>query len=266
MTWTTKPPFGTRLDMNNQLNIGLNGLWIFNEESGDKVYDLSGYTNTGILTNMAFPPTTTSGWNPPNGIKFDGIDDFIKISTLQNILNNNLEGTISARINISSSKDHAIFAYTNILDGNTNMDFFINTENRLVFVFRNDTSTSGAEFYTISTNAILSLYTDYMVTVVSNGTYTKLYINGVEQTTTISGINNGKWFGNMNPTTYSTFIGKFERLSGSIQFLKGSINEVRIWNRGLFTNELETLNTTPYGMFIEEEPICDFPICDFTLS
>ena len=56
--WIQKPPLGIQIDWSNPITKGLVGCWLFNEGSGDKVYDLSGNGNTGTLTGMAFPSTT----------------------------------------------------------------------------------------------------------------------------------------------------------------------------------------------------------------
>ena len=42
-----KPLLGTPLDLNNPINRGLVGFWLFNEAGGMKAYDLSGKGNHG---------------------------------------------------------------------------------------------------------------------------------------------------------------------------------------------------------------------------
>ena len=77
-----KPPLGVSLDLSNPINRGLVGFWLFNEAGGIKAYDLSGNNYHGTLTNIANPPTATSGWNPGRtgiGLRFDGTDDYVDI-------------------------------------------------------------------------------------------------------------------------------------------------------------------------------------------
>ena len=77
-----KPPLGVSLDLSNPINRDLVGFWLFNEAGGIKAYDLSGNNYHGTLTNIANPPTATSGWNPGKtgiGLRFDGTDDYVDI-------------------------------------------------------------------------------------------------------------------------------------------------------------------------------------------
>jgi hypothetical protein len=53
-------PFGYCLK--EQYRQGLVGHWKMNVNSGIVLPDLSGNGNHGTLTNMANPPTATSGW------------------------------------------------------------------------------------------------------------------------------------------------------------------------------------------------------------
>ena len=75
-----KPPLGYPLDKQNPLAQGLVGCWLFNEAGGGIANDISGYGNHGTLTGMANPPTATSGW-VGNGLRFDGLNDFVNVST-----------------------------------------------------------------------------------------------------------------------------------------------------------------------------------------
>jgi hypothetical protein len=69
-----KPPYGVVLRRGHPLARGLAGAWVFNEGTGDKVWDLSGSDYIGTLTNM----TSSSDWvSGPHGhaLDFDGTDD-----------------------------------------------------------------------------------------------------------------------------------------------------------------------------------------------
>lgn len=80
-----KPFRGARLNRTHPLARGLVGCWIFNEGSGDKVYDLSGYGNHGTLTNMD-PPTDWVGGKHGWALDFDGSNDDVQIP-YSNVLN-----------------------------------------------------------------------------------------------------------------------------------------------------------------------------------
>jgi hypothetical protein len=75
----TKPPLGSQVNRGHSLSKGLVGCWLFNEGSGDKVYDLSGdqYT-TGTLLSMT-PPTDWKGGEDGYALDFDGVNDYVRI-------------------------------------------------------------------------------------------------------------------------------------------------------------------------------------------
>ena len=50
MSSSIKPVLGSQLNLGHPLSTGLVGLWLFNEGSGNKVFDLSGNGNTGTYT------------------------------------------------------------------------------------------------------------------------------------------------------------------------------------------------------------------------
>lgn len=80
--WINKPPLGTPLIPGHPHRDGLIGWWPMLEGAGGTVYDYSGKGNHGTLTNMASPPTSTSGWGAGKfGVapSYDALDDYITI-------------------------------------------------------------------------------------------------------------------------------------------------------------------------------------------
>lgn len=62
-----KPPIGAKLNYGHPLAKGLVGCWLFNEGSGDKVFDYSGNNIHGSVSN-GIAQTTTNGWiDGPDG-------------------------------------------------------------------------------------------------------------------------------------------------------------------------------------------------------
>lgn len=73
-----KPPLGAQLRRDHPLAAGLVGAWLFNEGSGNRVFDYSGNGNHGTLTNM--DPATD--WVPgPSGmaVDTDGVNDYVAV-------------------------------------------------------------------------------------------------------------------------------------------------------------------------------------------
>jgi len=76
-----KPPIGAKLNYGHPLAKGLIGCWLFNEMSGNKVFDYSGQSKHGTITNSPVQ-TAVSGWSagPHGGERaFDGSDDYVDI-------------------------------------------------------------------------------------------------------------------------------------------------------------------------------------------
>lgn len=237
MAWTTKPPLGIPLDWSNTLNSGLTAFWLFNENSGDKVYDLSGNSNTGTFNNIAFPSTPTSGWNPGilgPAVNFDGIDDYISVPS--NPVFNSATGTIAARVKTTTIGTAEYFCL-----------IFPDTNN-FIWLFRDNLNKLSlyvvvGGVYVIDMQAVAAMNTTewYHVAVVQNGTAAKLYINGVIQN--LAGTNVGNWSSGFS--AWPVFI---SAVGGG---LEGVVDEVRIWNRVLSDTEILSLYTSPYDMFLE---------------
>ena len=69
-----KPTRGICLNRSHPLSRGLVGLWLFNEGSGNKVFDLSGNGNTGTLQGTT--PSWTSG-KYGSAVLLPGTDEYI---------------------------------------------------------------------------------------------------------------------------------------------------------------------------------------------
>lgn len=85
-----KPPIGSKLNYGHPLTRGLIGCWLFNEGSGDKVFDCSKLSNHGTINGVA-AQSSISGWDGgPDGpvILFDGSNDYIRMELNKTIMGN----------------------------------------------------------------------------------------------------------------------------------------------------------------------------------
>jgi len=241
MVWLTKPPLGTQLDWTHPLNTGLAGFWVFNEGMGNIVNDLSGNNNTGTLTNMAFPSTTTSGWNPgPLGdvITFDGINDFIDVGSGPS-LNNPGNVTVGMKINIA-----ALAATQGLLSsGRANSK----DEQYGIWVISGQVryySGNGTLSNGIQMSPPPSTGKWEHILFVRNGIEVQWYLNGAINLSTnltyipINTLANSILIGCMTPVPNFPF--------------NGAIDEIRIWNRALTIDEVQAVYNYPYEMFLEE--------------
>jgi len=62
-----KPMAGCQIDRTHPINKGLVGYWMFNEKSGTRLTDYSGYGNHGTLTNFALNGATSNWVGSPTG-------------------------------------------------------------------------------------------------------------------------------------------------------------------------------------------------------
>lgn len=227
-----KPVRGTLLDPTHRLSKGLVGMWLFNEGTGKKAFDLSGHGNHGTLTSMAFPPTATSGWGVGkfgNAIGFDGTDDSVDggngvslnitdVITLNAwIYTDGIGDTTTPRI---LAKDGSYYIYhqspawdlaTVIIDG-------VNKE----------------VYYSSSFNAW------HLLSITYDGTTLKMYIDGVlvddMAASGAIGID----------TTQHVIIGNVDDFNKPFY---GTIDSVSIYNRALTAQEVQQLYYDPFCMF-----------------
>lgn len=238
MTWLSKPPLGTQLDWSHPLNKSLGGFWLFNEGSGDKVFDISGNNNTGTLTTMSFPPTTTSGWNPGrtgHTIKFDGVSDYVTASAYNlDITTDNL--TMSAWVNTSRSNVYQLI----VAKGNSisrQYSMYLGSSGTLyMYVTINGVIDAGV---TLSTTAQWATNKWTHIVLTYDHSNIKIFINGVQSYS-------GAYSANINSGSTPIRIGNDD----NYPFL-GYIDDVRIWYRALSSSEIQTLYTNPYGMFLD---------------
>jgi len=201
------------------MDAGLVGHWKFNEKFGIIANDSSRYRNTGTLTGATHLPVWAE-----KGIKFDGVDDYVDAGNNAS-LDITSAVTIGAWINPTvsgSSVYRAILAKRSLTS--TNYELYLKNDagvnqGRLSWY-------SGLEVPS-SFIPVTGSWTHVVATVSGNNLI--IYANGVSVlNTTIAEI---------LTNTGILAIGQ----TGSIAFehFKGSIDEVRIYNRALSTSEIK---------------------------
>jgi hypothetical protein len=212
-----------------RLDSGLAGYWKLDDASGTTATDSSVNANNGTLTNG---PTWGTG-HIGGDVVFDGVDDYVDAGAFTDLTGN---FTVSTWMYITGttgvvqdlvSKFGGTAATTNFLmevnSGGTSVSFFVG-----------DGNPGNAA------SATVSLGQWYFVTGIWDGTNTKIYLNGsfIANATTP-----------LTPDVSGThlFIGS---RSSSFRFTKGSIDEVRVYNRALSADEVSQLYrlTTPTGV------------------
>ena len=184
----------------------------------------------------------------PAVAQFDGVDDYMNIDGSE-VYGNNNDFTFYMLVNCDAQDDKRFYAEGNSSDS-TNPVFLLGTETGgshdgvRIFVRNQSNSVLISDE---CTNIVMCDGTSKSVVYVDNSTYYSVYIDGVKDTS-CEGIYT-KNIGNFDRTT----IGAIGRTVYS-SFFKGSISEVRIYNRSLSDSEILALNNSDKYMtrFIDD--------------
>lgn len=229
-----KPLLGSRIDPEHPLSKGLVLCLLFNEGSGNRVYDISGNRNDGVFGNdPEWAPGRTGA-----AIDFDGGNDYIGIVNL--IRPPHI--TISARIKSNSVivEDAQIASADDVGTGNTerSWQFRLNKTTGyarfIVFVGSSNYQVTGSDNLSGNWHHVVGVY---------DGNEAILYGDGslVNSNNSMSGDlkgGEGIAIGSLSD----------ERLQN---YFNGLIDDVRIWNRALSTQEVQDLYINPYGFIYQ---------------
>lgn len=210
----------------SSLQKGLVGYWRMDEASGTSAQDSSGNNNIGTLTNG---PTWGNGkYN--NAVVLDGSNDYISISSTSSF--NTAQFTLSQWWYATGATCGATWSgpFNNRVASQNGFQFVNDTNSTTVFtphlVIWNGTSETAQYKSTTTYNCPFTGWKHFVWVYSGSGT-PKLYVDNIEQTVTTSAI-----------TTYNNpgiFIGR------GYSYVLGSIDETRLYNRPLNTDEISVL-------------------------
>ena len=248
--WTQKPQLGVRINPAHSLAKGLVGCWLFNEGSGNKVYDLSGNGNHGTLVGMAFPPTIPSGWHPGRdgtALALDGTNDYVNAGN-------------SSSLDIAGDLTISFWAKPDSLGtaGNSALSvFFYKGSWRAggYYIQRNlqnlgrqgslglTTNQVGAHQFTESANGVLVVGEWHHYIVIKRETTCRIYKDGIEvaYTAQAAHLDSAPSSSNFQISRYADEAGDY--------FFDGHIDHASVYNRALTPQEILELYENPYGMF-----------------
>jgi hypothetical protein len=175
-------------------------------QTGTSWYDLSGYGNTGTLTNG---PT----WNSNGWFDFDGVDDYIDCGSGMSATG---KVTVSALVNLDTFSNPG--GSSHIVDSNSNSWHLAVLTNGVPYFW------NGTTYHTTGTP--LSTGRWYMLTGVQ-GTTLDIYVNGEL---------NNSLNSNLNIATDNVWIGAWALGS---RFLNGQVSNTQIYPRALSQTEIK---------------------------
>ncbi len=200
---------------------GLVGYWTFDgrDMTGGVARDRSGNGNSGNLINIASSTFYTLG-KIGQGFNFDGVDDYVNVNSSASL---SPSATISMSAWIKPIQQSSV-TYMSIIEKNLSYNMYIRQDGIVLFYLtgvNNWVTTSGAvNLFDGNWHHIVTTY---------NGTTQSLYIDNVLiSSTNVSG----------SITTNSNAIRIGD--SGGVPF-KGKMDDVRVYNRSLNTNEISQL-------------------------
>lgn len=238
-----KPLLGMKINRKHPLAKGLVGYWVFNERSGNKVFDLSGNGNNGTIHG--------ADW-VTDGLDFVSADSNY-IEVCDGKIDNGTQGTIIVKLNITTLNEIKILGYGGSASPPGGLlSFDIRQETNYYFsIVQRTIEDSTVTGYRGTT----SLSTDtYEVAFVSNGSEWKIYINGIEESLIAlsfnQGTNNGLWFGDTTTDGVDkTLLGALFFEGAFTGYIDATISYSVIYNRALTAAEINALNIDPYQMF-----------------
>jgi hypothetical protein len=159
---------------------------------------------------------------------FDGTDDYIDLPGFEAAAESDHAGSLRFVVKFDElTTNNELLCYTDMAQDDNHFALYRYVK-RLRLTFRNDTSVYGDNYMTIYTGDVFtSTAVYYHAALTSDGSTLKLYINGNLQGTGGGGNNIGQWFADLAASNYSTFLGKFDRLAGPLNYLGGLMAEAR---------------------------------------
>ena len=174
-----KPHRGVEINWSHPLARGLVGCWLFDEGTGEKVFDLSGNNNTGTLIAMD-PATDWIAGKDGFALDFDNIDDHIDCGN-PSILQVTSALTMEVLISRINGQGHLLTKYNSgagdrgylcVVDGSSKFAMYLGFD-------------SGGNYHTVQGETTIGDGSGWKYLVATwdkgiNDGKGQLYINGVE--------------------------------------------------------------------------------------
>jgi len=222
-----KPPLGSMIDFSHPLSRGLVGCWLMNEGSGNRIHDISGNNNHGVLTNG---PT----WKPGRdggALAFDGSNDYVE-SPDSDLLEPTDATFVLWIYPILWAGSIRVLIAKRVTNGY--MIFFHTATNKLYWDW--GPAAEGTNRWATTYLPPLNIWT--MLGFTRTASARGLYVNGAIHSSSSAG----------DSTKIATAsVLRIGHDSSAVQYpFNGSISSVSIYNRALSAEEIAKLYVNPY--------------------
>ncbi|MCK5772193.1 MAG: hypothetical protein KAH57_00245 [Thermoplasmata archaeon] len=217
----------------------LTGEWLFDDGAGGLASDTSGFSNNGTLTYMNANTDWVEGING-TALEFDGTNDHVSVPWSSAFDTDS--GTITAWVQTTTTGSQVVFS-----EGKKTASdpyYMLSVENGQAGIYRDNKQ--GHASGTIPVNDGKW----HFIAWTQNGTPggLKVYIDGVEDTLVwTAGADDGGWFDDCSGDTFA--IGILDRSTDWGPF-NGILDEARIWNCSLTSQEIGDLYNTTWAEYL----------------
>ncbi|MEK7604750.1 MAG: LamG domain-containing protein [Patescibacteria group bacterium] len=217
---------------------GLVGYWTLDGKDVNwatgNVTDRSGSGNSGSLTGMSTTTTPVSG-KIGQALKFDGVNDFVNLGTgTLGISAGSTAITLSSWVYVRNFQSYPAMIGKSVA-GSPFGGWQINANGDSGNKFGGGMNISNT-WTAVTSDATYSTNRWYLVTMTYDGGALRLYVNGVLAKTTVAA--GTIQYKDVNSSVY---IGRNPASDTPVQYLSGSLDDVRVYNRTLTPAEIRLL-------------------------
>jgi len=239
----SKPIRGVQISRTHRLAKNLVGCWLMNEGTGNKVYDLSGNRNHGILYGDTH---WVAGKHGPC-LSFDGNGDYVEIDNYPHV--KELPYTVTCWAKAAEDNpvaEGAVFFYGNSADGADYLRITFTTDG-FIRAYNRDT---GSSVVTTIDYADGNWHFIAVTVYHPSAVWLKLYVDNAEPIVDESP--------SRGPDITSTYnrvaIGMLRDVTPALPF-HGLIDDVGIYDRELGAEEIGSLHADPFQIFRYSLPV-----------
>jgi len=229
---TQKPPLGTLLNLAHPLSKGLVGLWLMNEGSGNKIYDLSNNGINGLLGTTVVPQG--------GDIYFPAtqVTNYIDLGSTLAQLTKDWTISIWFKRNAISASAHALWSRWVDSGSQRQIYLYLVASNKL------QVDIPYVEAVMTGNYVFSNTETWYHAAVIREGSSWKIYANGF--------LDNSATSATAQEESTNVYLGRSSAGTGAA--FPGFMRHVSAYNRALSAQEVQQLYINPYAMF-EQRPV-----------
>lgn len=202
---------------------GLVGYWKFDEGSGNIASDSSGNGNDGTVNGASW-----TGGISNEALQFNGISNYVGISSSPSLVLSGNQVSLELWIKPTVALNSGLASRINIMDKGDGYGFQMEVGDGRISFFVNNAY--GDQWLPTETSD-WKAGTWYLIAGTYDGTNERVYVNGaLENTKSLSGTLSG--------IGHPLSIGSY--CYGTMNFFNGAIDEVKIYNRALTSDEIYT--------------------------